>query len=220
MELEPYTCGISIAVRLEDAIIDRAQDAPTPEYARHYRAVNAALDGIAARLVEWIVEGGFRAAAIPAGRIVDAQNLLASLSHKAVARMAGIGPLFSSLFLPFCLLRETPKQRLARPKAASRSACRRTPCSAPARRAGIGACRPAAPAHQGRPRRSRGLAGDQDRHPPVVRKHDQLLSTLNIGHQHAIAPGADHSGWQIMQSLPFDGFALWKTAFAQGRQTQ
>ena len=63
------------------------------------------------------------------------------------------------------------------------------------------------------------LVGDQDRLLPVVKKYDQLLGSLNIEHQFAVAPGADHSEWQILQSLPFDGFAFWKTAFAQTQPT-
>ena len=63
------------------------------------------------------------------------------------------------------------------------------------------------------------LVGDQDRLLAVVKKYDQLLASLNIEHQFAVAPGADHSEWQILQSLPFDGFAFWKTAFAQTQPT-
>src|SRR5271157_2744310 len=89
--LEPYSTAIAIGVHLDDAVINGIQDVPTPEYARHYRAVNAALDGIAARLVSWITNQGFRASAVPASQIVDHQNLLGGISHKAVARMAGLG---------------------------------------------------------------------------------------------------------------------------------
>jgi epoxyqueuosine reductase QueG len=89
--LEPYTCAVSIAVRLDDAIISGIRGEPTPEYARHYRAVNAALDSIAARLVSWITEQGFRGLAVPASEVVDQENLLGSVSHKAIARMAGLG---------------------------------------------------------------------------------------------------------------------------------
>jgi enterochelin esterase-like enzyme len=59
------------------------------------------------------------------------------------------------------------------------------------------------------------FVGDQDRLLQVVKKYDQLLSSLNIEHQFAIAPGADHAEWQIFESLPFDALSFWKTAFAQ-----
>ena len=58
------------------------------------------------------------------------------------------------------------------------------------------------------------FVGDQDRLLPVVKQYDQLLSSLNLEHQFAIAPGADHADWQILESLPFDALAFWRTAFA------
>jgi S-formylglutathione hydrolase FrmB len=59
------------------------------------------------------------------------------------------------------------------------------------------------------------LVGDRDSLLTVVKQYDQLLSSLSIEHQFAIAPGADHAEWQIFQSLPFDALAFWKTAFPQ-----
>jgi len=89
--LEPYTRAISIAMRVDDDIINSIFDGPTLEYAQHYRSVNASLDRITSQLVQWIVDKRFNAMAIPASHIVDENNLLGSISHKAVARMAGIG---------------------------------------------------------------------------------------------------------------------------------
>ncbi len=88
---ERFSKAVSVAIHLDDAIVDTIRQAPTPAYARHYRAINAALDHLTARLVEWIVSRGFSACAIPASEILDEQNLLGRISHKAVARMAGIG---------------------------------------------------------------------------------------------------------------------------------
>jgi epoxyqueuosine reductase QueG len=89
--LERFTKAVSIAIHLADAIVDGIDRAPTPDYARHYREVNAALDTVTARLVKWINQRGFSAFGVPASQIVDNTNLLGSISHKAVARMAGIG---------------------------------------------------------------------------------------------------------------------------------
>jgi epoxyqueuosine reductase QueG len=86
-----FTKAVSVAVHLDDTIVDSIEQAPTPAYAQHYRVVNATLDRLTARLVTWITAGGFSAYAIPASHIVDERNLLGSISHKAVARMAGIG---------------------------------------------------------------------------------------------------------------------------------
>ncbi len=89
--LDPYEKAISIAMRLDDAVMDCIENAPTADYASHYRAVNAALDDITQGLVEWIRGQGFKAAAIPASSMACEENLMGNISHKAVARMAGIG---------------------------------------------------------------------------------------------------------------------------------
>lgn len=89
--LEPYTRAISIAMHVNDDIINSISDGPTPEYAQHYRSVNASLDRITSKIVRWITEKEFHAMSIPASHIVDESSLLGNISHKAVARMAGIG---------------------------------------------------------------------------------------------------------------------------------
>lgn len=89
--LTRYTHAISIAKRLDDKIMNRIVDGPTADYAQHYRDINASLDAIASHVVGWINERGFNAKAIPASHIVDESRLLGNISHKAVARMAGLG---------------------------------------------------------------------------------------------------------------------------------
>ncbi len=89
--LRPYTRAVSNAVRLSDEIMDAIADCPTTEYADHYRKVNEILDNITTNIAAWIISRGFRAEAVPASKIIDIENLLGGLSHKAVARMAGIG---------------------------------------------------------------------------------------------------------------------------------
>jgi epoxyqueuosine reductase len=89
--LAPYTRALSIAKRLDDEILDEIERGPTVRYADHYRQVNIFLDTIAAAVAGWIEERGARAKAIPASFIADEESLLGNLSHKAVARMAGIG---------------------------------------------------------------------------------------------------------------------------------
>ena len=97
--IESYSYGLSIGVRLKDEVIEDIEDSPTPEYARHYRNINATLDAISAQVVQWVMEKGFRGKAIPASEIVDETNLLGNISHKAVARMAGLGWQGKSLLL-------------------------------------------------------------------------------------------------------------------------
>lgn len=89
--LFPYTYAISVAVRLDDDIMDTITSHPTIEYAEHYRAANADLDRLTAEIAAWIISRGCEAEAVPASKIMDIENLLGAVSHKAIARMAGIG---------------------------------------------------------------------------------------------------------------------------------
>lgn len=50
-------------------------------------------------VTRWVVERGFRATPIPASLMVDDPGLLGNISHKAVARMAGLGWQGKSLLL-------------------------------------------------------------------------------------------------------------------------
>jgi len=88
---EPYERAVSIAVALEDEVIDEIEDRPTERYAGHYREINKQLDGLAALAVEWITEQGYKAHAVPASQILSEGPPMGALSHKAIARMAGIG---------------------------------------------------------------------------------------------------------------------------------
>jgi epoxyqueuosine reductase len=97
--IDPFFFGISMGIALKDDIIEVIEDRPTPEYARHYREVNARLDQISHSTVQWILKRGLQGKAIPASEIVDETNLLGNISHKAVARMAGLGWQGKSLLL-------------------------------------------------------------------------------------------------------------------------
>ena len=89
--LQPYGRAVSIAVALEPGIIEALGERPTPEYAAHYREANKRLDALAEDVAQWIAEEGYRALPVAASHIVDDVELRGSVSHKAVARMAGIG---------------------------------------------------------------------------------------------------------------------------------
>ena len=88
---ERFRNAVAVAVRLDDAIIDGIQSAPTPAYAEHYRRVNRALDRITGQVARWVSARGFSAYAVPASETLDKANHLGGISHKAVARLAGIG---------------------------------------------------------------------------------------------------------------------------------
>ncbi len=88
---EQYKYAISIAIRLDDNIIDKIDSKPTPAYADHYREINRKLDFLSEKIKKWVEEKGFIAYAILASKIFDEENLKGELSHKTIARLAGIG---------------------------------------------------------------------------------------------------------------------------------
>ena len=90
--LDTYTHALSIAVALDYGIMQDIDDTPTVAYADHYRQVNIQLDALAEGAVKQLQkEHGRRALAIPASKFEDPDKLFGAISHKAVARMAGLG---------------------------------------------------------------------------------------------------------------------------------
>jgi len=87
-----YPLGVSIGVRLSDSIVDHITvEDPTPEYAHHYKAVNALLDDIALRITNRIQAEGYAALPIPASQVTRPNLHQGAISHKAVAALAGLG---------------------------------------------------------------------------------------------------------------------------------
>lgn len=86
-----FKFGISVGLRLNDEIIEQIKNGPTVAYADHYRDVNRKLDDIADKVKKWIENKGFNAYIIPASKMVDEKELKGELSHKAIARIAGVG---------------------------------------------------------------------------------------------------------------------------------
>ena len=95
-ELAPETIArfdraISLAVRLSDAVIDDIVDHPTPLYLHHYRQANGFLDRGAFGIARLIQEMGGDALPIAASQLVDWKTQSGHLSHKEIARRAGLG---------------------------------------------------------------------------------------------------------------------------------
>ncbi len=85
----PY--AISIAIRLDENILNSLKDAPNYEYFYHYREVNLKLDEISLKLEKFLYENGFKARAIKASKTVDNVRQIGTLTHKVVANYAGLG---------------------------------------------------------------------------------------------------------------------------------
>jgi epoxyqueuosine reductase QueG len=83
--------GISVGYHLSDAILEGIENQPTPLYFHHYQRVNILLDTIGLIVTSAIQGLGYQAMPIPASQIVDWKNQKGHLSHKHVARAAGLG---------------------------------------------------------------------------------------------------------------------------------
>jgi epoxyqueuosine reductase len=86
-----YDRAISLARRLVGDVLDDLVDHPTPLYFHHYRQLNFFLDRGAFLLASEIQNAGFGALPIPASQVLDAEKQIAHLSHKKIARLAGLG---------------------------------------------------------------------------------------------------------------------------------
>jgi len=85
----PY--GISLGLRLSDAILDQLEDGPTLIYQHHYKAVNYRLDQVALRFLHHLQQQGYAGLPIPSSQMVDWEKQRGHLSHKLVAKFAGLG---------------------------------------------------------------------------------------------------------------------------------
>ena len=83
--------GISFGVKVSSKVLEEIEDHPTRLYMHHYRAINQLIDQIALRLSSLIEQEGFDALPIPASQIIDWERQTAHLSHKMIAKRAGLG---------------------------------------------------------------------------------------------------------------------------------
>ncbi len=89
--IDQLSFAISIGYHLSDAVLEGIEDQPTPLYFHHYQRTNILLDTIGLIVTSTIQELGYQAMPIPASQLVDWKNQRAHLSHKHVARAAGLG---------------------------------------------------------------------------------------------------------------------------------
>jgi epoxyqueuosine reductase QueG len=83
--------GISLGIRLPDAVVERLEDRPTPLYFHVYRQANYALDRAAFDLALRLQEAGHAALPVPASQIVDSAGLRGLVSHRLLGQAAGVG---------------------------------------------------------------------------------------------------------------------------------
>jgi epoxyqueuosine reductase QueG len=85
----PY--AISVGFHLSDTVLEEIENQPTPLYFHHYQRVNILLDTTGLIVASAIQDLGYQAMPIAASQIVDWKTQKAHLSHKHVARAAGLG---------------------------------------------------------------------------------------------------------------------------------
>jgi len=89
--LEPFSRAVSIALQIPAAVFNQISERPTPVYASIYQTANRILDEIAFKTAIALQKDGFYYLPIPASQVLDTNNWYGAISHKAVARMAGLG---------------------------------------------------------------------------------------------------------------------------------
>ncbi|MBR3789888.1 MAG: epoxyqueuosine reductase, partial [Clostridia bacterium] len=92
--------GISVVVKLSDAIIDEIDDEPTPTYFNHYRTVNAFIDRCLLEAGLFLESKGYKYITVAASQSMPGTPYNGRYSHKEAARKAGLGTIGkNSLFL-------------------------------------------------------------------------------------------------------------------------
>jgi epoxyqueuosine reductase QueG len=103
MPLADFPRGISLAMRLLDAVVDELHRHKEPSviytYRGLYNSVNANLDRAALLIAKRLQKEGYRAYAIPASQTIDERRLVGAISHKLVAHLAGLGWIGKSCLL-------------------------------------------------------------------------------------------------------------------------
>jgi len=89
--LEKLPLAIVIGVGLSAAVLDSLEDAPNLVYLHHYRQINAHLDQVALKISQEITRLGYLSVPIAASQLVDWEKQLGHVSHKELARLAGLG---------------------------------------------------------------------------------------------------------------------------------
>ena len=89
--LEPFTRAVSIAVQLPVSAFEMITDQPTPIYSNIYNTANRLLDELAFKTAVTLQKDGHNSLPVPASQLLDWDKLYGAISHKAVARVAGLG---------------------------------------------------------------------------------------------------------------------------------
>lgn len=96
--LESYTRGISIGLKVPDEVLEKLPES-MPIYAKHYVMINDRLDLIAYEITKFLESRKYKALPIPASKSLKDLKWRSYISHRAIARTAGVGWIGKSLNL-------------------------------------------------------------------------------------------------------------------------
>ena len=94
--------GVSIVVRLSEAIVDEIDGEPTHTYFNHYRSVNSFIDSLLLKTGLFLQKRGYKYITVAASQSINKEgwNYKGRYSHKKAATLAGLGTVGkSSMFL-------------------------------------------------------------------------------------------------------------------------
>lgn len=99
-----YPRALSIGIALQNTIVNLLEDRDSYEHRFQYKThgydiINDRLDLFSSIAASIIQKHGFQAMPIPAAERIDSKRVCASISHKAVARLAGFGWIGKSCLL-------------------------------------------------------------------------------------------------------------------------
>jgi len=86
---EKLNYGISIIIKLSDAVLDGIEDKPTHAYFHHYRTVNSHIDNLILKAGLFIEKCGYRYIPVAASQSINGYRGL--FQHKTAARLSGLG---------------------------------------------------------------------------------------------------------------------------------
>lgn len=83
--------GVSLAIRMDEALMDSVHAGPTGPYYAEYIRVNALINELTAVMVQTLTIAGYRAKAVHSSERVDVINIAGEFPHKTAAVQAGLG---------------------------------------------------------------------------------------------------------------------------------
>jgi len=96
--LESYTRGISVGLKVPDDVFEKLPES-RPIYAKHYVMINDRLDLIAYEITKFLESKKYKALPVPASKPLKDLKWRSYISHRAIARTAGVGWIGKSLNL-------------------------------------------------------------------------------------------------------------------------